>query len=92
MAKNDETVFVNPDKERRARDIVALATGKRAPARQSEIEVKAYWAQQLDGEKGDLVLFVYGKLGGLTRTLSEQKDADRKKAEIKAKGKGKAKK
>lgn len=90
----DELVFVNKEKHARAKDIVALVTGKRVPRETSELERKDHYTELLKarGVKGTdpiAVQAIYEILGGLVRTPSEQAQAEANAAKAKAKNKKK---
>lgn len=88
-------IFVNSDKVSRAKDIVALITGKRVPLDQGEADRKDKFAgfmaaADIDPKSEGAMQFIYEKLGGLVRTVREQEVADEQAAEAKAKGKKRA--
>ena len=86
-------VMVNPNKEARAKEIVALFT--KSPKNSAEQELKDKFLALVKENKvaeKDYVLYVYEKLGGLVRTEAEHKEALGKEAETKAKFEKKGKK
>lgn len=78
------TIFVNNEKHNRAKDILALVSGKRAVRNNQELERKEHYSGllQADGVKHsdkDALQYVYETLlGGLVRTPVEQKKATEK--------------
>lgn len=74
-------VYVNRDKLERAKDILALVSGKRAPNTDSEADRKERFStlfatHEKSPKDGDALQFVYETLlGGLVRTPAEQEDA-----------------
>lgn len=76
------TVFVNRDKLARARGIVELVSGKRAPRNDSEADQKErftghFAAHEVSPKDPKAVHFVYETLlGGLVRTHAEQQEAE----------------
>lgn len=86
----DGVVFVNREKLGRARDIVALVSGKRAPLTDSEADKKdrfsaLFASSEADPKGKDAVRFAYELLGGLVRTQAEQDEADEDAAEAQRK-------
>lgn len=75
-------IFVNRDKLTRARDIVELVSGKRAPRDEGEADRKerftAHFAtHEVNPKSATALRFVYETLlGGLVRTEEEQEAAD----------------
>lgn len=85
-------ILVNKVKEERAKDILALVLGTRVPKNDGEADRRdkftAFLAEgNVDPKKPEAVQFVYEKLGGLVRTESEQKEADKRKQEMQLKAK-----
>lgn len=90
-----DAVYVNRDKLERAKDIVALVSGKRTPANDTEADRKerfaGHFATHEEDPKGKgAVRFVYEKLlAGLVRTPAEQEEAEADAAEARSKHKKK---
>ena len=85
-------IFVNERKKARAKDILDLVNGIIIPKNDYDDEVKNKFANFLAGAKIEAksekaIEFVYEKLGGLLRTEEQEKEAKKRKADIKAKGK-----
>lgn len=84
-----EYFFENPDKVARAEEIIALLSGRPAKS-DDERERTARFASLVASEKLDVVKnrdealrYIYGKLGGLERTIEEHKKAEAVKEEVK---------
>lgn len=82
-------IFVNKEKEARAKEILGLIEGSVVPQNELEIERKSRFTQLLKTEKvkaGEELEFIYKKLGGLVRSEAEQaKFLEKVKASIKGK-------
>lgn len=92
-AKN-KVFFVNPEKYDRAKEILALITGAKVAQKAEEEQRKDHYMRQLakheiDVKSEDALPAIYEILGGLIRSEAEQKDADIKAKEMKAKAKKK---
>lgn len=87
----DGIVFVNAEKLARAKDILELVSGKRAPRTDAEAEQKERYAGHFAAhdqkpQADDALRFVYETLlGGLVRTADEQEEADEAAATAQAK-------
>lgn len=89
-ATKSGVIFVNKEKYNRAKDIILLVTGKRAPHEASEIEKKDRYTDLLatrgvKATDANAVQAVYEILGGLVRTPEEQAAADKAAAAARAK-------
>ena len=87
-------VFVNGSKYRRAEEILALIRGEKAPQKQEDEDRRAHYekhlaANEIPIDSPDAVAALYELLGGLIRTTAQQKEANEKAKEMKAKGKKK---
>ena len=92
--KKNDVYFVNPEKYDRAKEIIAFILGKKVPQDIKEQERKEHYIQQLakhevDPASDTAIPAIYELIGGLIRTPSEQKEAERNAIEIKKKGKKK---
>lgn len=93
--KKDDAIFVNNEKLSRAKSILELVSGKRVPRDQNEADRTEHYRAQMNhagvGVKDkNAVRFLYELLGGLVRSESEQREADKKAAAMKAKNKKRA--
>lgn len=91
----DGVIFVNREKLSRAKDIVALLTGKLIPRTPEESDRKELFSGFLAQAEIDLkdpkaLQFVYEKLGGLVRTPDEQEVADEEAEVMRKKNKKRA--
>jgi len=87
---NFGVVFVNGSKYRRAKDILDLINGDRAPVKQEDVARKEHYARQLkandiDPKSEEALPSLYELLGGLIRTSQEQKAAEKAKGEAQKK-------
>lgn len=91
MAMIEKIVFVNPDKEKRAKEILELFSKTTLTDDQEDMKRKVgnlLADAQIAPDNEAAHRFVYEKvLGGLVRTAAEQKVADKKKEEIQKKRK-----
>ena len=79
-------VLVNEKKVLRAKEIIDLLSG--VAKNEEEARTKERWQIMVDEAKvkqADYLEFIYDKLGGLIRTPAEQKIAESKAKEMKAK-------
>ncbi len=88
----EKLIYVNPVKEQRAKDILALVTGKTVIKTKDDEETREIFSAHLaeaevDTKSDDALPCIYEKLGGLIRTPAEQKAADAAKIEMQKKGK-----
>jgi hypothetical protein len=86
-----KAVFVNGSKFKRAAEILALIKGERACGKSEDFERKEHYSRilatnKIDINSNDAQPALYEILGGLVRTPSEQKEADEKAKEARAKG------
>lgn len=93
--KGTDVVFVNREKHARAKGILDLVTGKRLPRDANEAERTEHYRAQLQAAGVDpkgkkAVRALYEILGGLVRSESEQRAADKKAEALKSKHKKRA--
>ena len=84
MKQVGDKILVSSVKAQRAVEIGALLD--RTPKNDDEVELRAKFSKMIaDAEVSgdDAIVFVYEKLGGLTRTLEEEKENKKKVEEIK---------
>ena len=78
-------VLVNPNKSKRAQDILDFIDGKIKTSEESVLADKMKTLiDEEEVENGDRLEFIYTKLGGLVRTPVEQSKAELKAAKIEA--------
>lgn len=86
-----DVIYVNRDKFNRAKIIVALVSGAKVPANDSEADrkdkmVAQFAAAEVSPKGEDALRFAYEHLlGGLVRTPAEQEDADKESAAMRKK-------
>lgn len=90
--KKNDVFFANPEKYDRARNILDLILGIKAPRDANEVERKDHYAkalaiQNIEPSSEIALPALYELLGGLIRTPSEQKEAEKKAQEMQRKGK-----
>lgn len=94
--KDLKVFYANGSKYRRAKDILTLVRGERAPHpnKPEELERKEHYSRQMairgiDTKSDEALAMVYELIGGLIRNPQEQKQAEEISKREKAKGKKK---